>query len=129
MALSLVAQIVKNLPAMQEIQRTQVSSLGWEDLLEKGMAIPLSLKTLTNFKYFSVSGPSFFLIGSTDHTLEKFTFLFPFNKQMLIFLTMFFKLMMEDFMIFKSELICSLLMELPFFFFFWSLRDIPFLHD
>ena len=31
---SLVAQIVKNLPAMQE---TWVWSLGWEDLLEKGM--------------------------------------------------------------------------------------------
>ena len=28
--------MVKNLPAMQE---TQVPSLGWEDLLEKGMAI------------------------------------------------------------------------------------------
>ena len=32
---SLVAQSVKNLPAMQE---TQVQSLGWEDPLEKGMA-------------------------------------------------------------------------------------------
>ena len=32
---SLVAQLVKNLPAMQE---TQVQSLGWEDPLEKGMA-------------------------------------------------------------------------------------------
>ena len=32
---SLVAQMVKNLPAMQE---TQVRSLGWEDPLEKGMA-------------------------------------------------------------------------------------------
>ena len=31
----LVAQMVKNLPAMRE---TQVWSLGWEDLLEKGMA-------------------------------------------------------------------------------------------
>ena len=31
-----VAQIVKNLPVMQE---TRVQSLGWEDLLEKGMAI------------------------------------------------------------------------------------------
>ena len=30
---SLVAQMVKNLPAMQE---TWVRSLGWEDLLEKG---------------------------------------------------------------------------------------------
>ena len=32
---SLVTQMVKNLPAMQ---KTQVQSLGWEDLLEKGMA-------------------------------------------------------------------------------------------
>ena len=32
---SLVAQAVKNLPAMQE---TQVESLGWEDPLEKEMA-------------------------------------------------------------------------------------------
>ena len=32
---SLVAQTVKNLPAMQE---TWVRSLGWEDPLEKGMA-------------------------------------------------------------------------------------------
>ena len=32
---SLVAQLVKNLPAMWE---TQSRSLGWEDPLEKGMA-------------------------------------------------------------------------------------------
>ena len=32
---SLVAQLVKNLPAVQE---TQVRSLGWEDPLEKEMA-------------------------------------------------------------------------------------------
>ena len=37
---SLVAQTVKNLPAMQEIQ---VRSLGWEDPLEKGMATHSSL--------------------------------------------------------------------------------------
>ena len=30
-----MAQMLKNLPAMQE---TWVGSLGWEDLLEKGMA-------------------------------------------------------------------------------------------
>ena len=34
-AASLVAQMVKRLPAMQE---TWVQSLGWEDLLEKEMA-------------------------------------------------------------------------------------------
>ena len=32
---SLVAQMVKNLPAVQE---TQVQYLGWEDPLQKGMA-------------------------------------------------------------------------------------------
>ena len=33
-------QMVKNLPAMQ---KTQVPSLGWEDLLEKGMATHSSI--------------------------------------------------------------------------------------
>ena len=37
---SLVAQTVKNLPAIQE---TQVQSLGWEDSLEKGMATHSSI--------------------------------------------------------------------------------------
>ena len=35
-----MAQLVKNLPAMQE---TQVQSLGWEDLLEKEMATHSSI--------------------------------------------------------------------------------------
>ena len=37
---SLVAQTVKNLPAVQE---TQVQSLGWEDPLQKAMAIHSSI--------------------------------------------------------------------------------------
>ena len=37
---SLVAQMVKNLPAMQD---TQVQSLGWEGSLEKGMATHSSI--------------------------------------------------------------------------------------
>ena len=37
---SLVAQMVKNLPAMQEIW---VQSLGWEDPLEEGMATHSSI--------------------------------------------------------------------------------------
>ena len=37
---SLVAQLVKNLPAMQEIW---VHSLGWEDPLEEGMATHSSI--------------------------------------------------------------------------------------
>ena len=34
---------VKNLPAMQEPQETQVQSLGWEDPLEEGMATHSSI--------------------------------------------------------------------------------------
>ena len=37
---SLVAETVKNVPAMQE---TWVQSLGWEDPLEKGMATHSSI--------------------------------------------------------------------------------------
>ena len=37
---SLVNQMVKNLPAMRE---TQVRSLGWEDPLEKGMVMHSSI--------------------------------------------------------------------------------------
>ena len=37
---SLVAQMVKNLPSMQE---AKVQSLGWEDPLEKGMATHSSI--------------------------------------------------------------------------------------
>ena len=37
---SLVAQLVKNLPAMQDIW---VRSLGWEDLMEKGMVTHSSI--------------------------------------------------------------------------------------
>ena len=38
--ISLVAQLVKNLPAMRE---TWVLSLGWKDPLEKGKATPSSI--------------------------------------------------------------------------------------
>ena len=40
MGASLVAQMIKNLPAMQE---TRVGSLGWEDPLEKEMATHSSI--------------------------------------------------------------------------------------
>ena len=40
-----VAQMVKNLPAMQE---TRAQSLGWEVPLEKGMAIHSSILCLEN---------------------------------------------------------------------------------
>ena len=42
---SLMAQMVKNLPAMQE---TQVWSLGWEDPLEKGIATHSSILAWKN---------------------------------------------------------------------------------
>ena len=42
---SLVAQMVKNPPAMWE---TSVLSLGWEDSLEKGMVNPLQYSGLEN---------------------------------------------------------------------------------
>ena len=42
---SLVAHMVKNLPA---VQKTQVWSLGWEDPLEKGMATQASNSCLEN---------------------------------------------------------------------------------
>ena len=38
-----MAHWVKNLPAMQEAQETQVQSLGWEDPLEKEMATHSSI--------------------------------------------------------------------------------------
>ena len=43
---SLVSQMVKNLPALQE---TWVRSLGWEDSLEMGMATQLQYSCLENF--------------------------------------------------------------------------------
>ena len=42
---SLVAQLVKNLPAMQETQEMWVQSLGWEDPLEEEMATHSSILT------------------------------------------------------------------------------------
>ena len=42
---SLVAQLVKNLPAVQE---TWIQSLGWEDSLEKEMATHSSILGLDN---------------------------------------------------------------------------------
>ena len=38
-----MAQQVKNPPAMQETQQTQIQSLGWEDPLEKEMATHSSI--------------------------------------------------------------------------------------
>ena len=38
-----MTQQVKNLPAVQEVQETWAWSVGWEDPLEKGMAIHYSV--------------------------------------------------------------------------------------
>ena len=43
-----MAQGVKNLPAMQETQETQVQSLGWEDPLEEENGNPLQYSCLEN---------------------------------------------------------------------------------
>ena len=48
----LVAQMVKNLPAVQE---TQIRHLGWEDPLEKGMAIWIQrMSGKTHTKLFKI---------------------------------------------------------------------------
>ena len=39
----IVAQLVKNLPAMQKVQETRVRSLGGDDALEEGMATHSSI--------------------------------------------------------------------------------------
>ena len=38
-----MAQGVKNLPATQETQKTQIQSLGWEDPLKEGLATPSNI--------------------------------------------------------------------------------------
>ena len=43
-----MAQGVKNLPAMQETQETQVQSRGWEDSLEEENDNPLQYSCLEN---------------------------------------------------------------------------------
>ena len=43
MGASQVAQWVKNLPAMQDMQEIRVQSQGWEDPLEDGMATHSSI--------------------------------------------------------------------------------------
>ena len=52
---SLVAQMVKNLPAMQE---TQVRSLGWEGPLEKGLATHSSVLAGESYGQRSLVGSS-----------------------------------------------------------------------
>ena len=66
-SLSLVAQTVKNLPAMQE---TWVRSLGQEDTLEKGMAThSIQYSCLENYKYQTFKLISYFALQNTSHLL------------------------------------------------------------
>ena len=51
---SLIAKLVKNLPAMQE---TSVQFLGWEDLLKEGKGYPLQYPGLENSMDYSPWGP------------------------------------------------------------------------
>ena len=69
---SLVAQLVKNPPAMWE---TWVQSLGWEDLLEKGTDYPLQLSGLENSMDYTVHG-----IHQT-RILEWVAFAFSFSRR------------------------------------------------
>ena len=66
---SLVAQLVKNLPAMWE---TWVRSLGWEDPLEKGKGYPLQYSGLENSMDCIVHGVAKSWTGLSD-----FHFHFP----------------------------------------------------
>ena len=112
---SLVAQLVKNLPAMCE---TQVRSLGWEDTLEKGKAtrssilawrIPWTVKSMGSqrvghnwvtctFTFFSLStwvwqphwawaSPSLFHDPDTENMTEIFTSHFVMKPSILIIRT------------------------------------------
>ena len=56
MRASLIAQLVKNLPAMQE---TPVRFLGWEDPLEKGKATHWVTKSQTRLSDFHFHITSF----------------------------------------------------------------------
>ena len=69
MGIYLVAQTVKNLPAVQE---TMVQSLGREDLLEKGMATHSSIHGQKSLAGYTVHG----VTKSSDMT-ERLTHLIP----------------------------------------------------
>ena len=56
-----MAQIVKNLPAMWE---TLVQSMGWEDLLEKGMAT-------RSIYLFGCAGSKLLHVGSSSLTWDR----------------------------------------------------------
>ena len=69
---SLVAQLAKNLPAMQEIW---VWSLGWEDPLGKGNGYPLQYSGLENSVDYIVHG-----VAKSQTQLRDFHFHFTFTS-------------------------------------------------
>ena len=73
---SLVAQMVKRLPTMQE---TQVRPLGWEDLLEKEMA-PHSSILAWKIPWTEEPGRLYSLWGHKELDTMDFTFIFHFQE-------------------------------------------------
>ena len=72
---SLVAQLVKNLPAMWE---TWVWSLGWEDPLEKGKATyPLQYSGLDNSMDYTVHGVAKILTRLSDSFIYSYISYIP----------------------------------------------------
>ena len=82
---SLVAQLVKNPPAMQE---TQLQSLGWEDPLEKGKAIHYSI--LDWRIPCTIRGCKESDMGLQRVRHDWVTFTFPFILHLLSFVLFFF---------------------------------------
>ena len=74
---SLVAQMVKNLPAMQ---KTGVQSLGWEDPLEKGMATHSSILIRRILWAEEPGGLQFMGSQRVRHDGAKDTFTFTFHR-------------------------------------------------
>ena len=67
-SVSLVAQIVKNLPAMQE---TQFLSLGWEDPLEKGMTTHSSIVASKDLETYPYRNLNVDVYSSFSHNFQE----------------------------------------------------------
>ena len=89
---SLVAQLVKNLPAMQE---TLVQFLGWEDLLEKGKAIHSSILAWRIPWTIQFTGSQ-----RVIHDWRTFTFILLYNS--CIFILIIISLVTHDSFLFKT---------------------------
>ena len=78
--LSLVAQRLKHLPAMQD---TQVRSLGWEDPLGEGNGNPLQYSCLENPRDGGAWWAAVYGVAKSWTRLSYLTFTFPKNTQKL----------------------------------------------